>query len=52
MGDYISTSILSNGSAYPTFAVASAPTAIGLNEATYTVMGELPVTGGTIVSSD
>ncbi len=52
VGDYISTSILSNGSAYPAFAVASAPTSTGLNEATYTVIGGLPVTGGTIVSSD
>jgi len=52
VGDYISTSILSNGSAYPAFAVASAPTSTGLNEATYTVIGGLPVPGGTIVSSD
>jgi len=49
VGDYISTSIVANGSAYSAFAVATAPTTTGLNEAIYTVTGGLPVTGGNIV---
>jgi hypothetical protein len=49
VGDYISTSIVANGSAYPAFAVATAPTAAGLNESIFTVTGGLPVTGGNIV---
>jgi hypothetical protein len=48
VGDYISTSIVANGSAYPAFAVATPPTTYGLNEATFTVSGGLAVTGGSI----
>lgn len=49
VGDYISTSIVANGSAYPVFAVATPPAATGLNEATFTITGGLPVTGGNTV---
>ncbi|HZU69854.1 MAG TPA: sialidase family protein [Ktedonobacteraceae bacterium] len=51
VGDYISTSIASNGNAYPVFAVAKKNKGTKFNEAMYTVKGGLPVTGGTIVST-
>ena len=50
VGDYISTSIDGNGTAFPAFEVAHAPKGSTLNEATTTVKGGLPVTGGTNVS--
>jgi hypothetical protein len=51
VGDYISTSIASSGNAFPAFEVAKAPVGSTFNEATYTVKGGLPVTGGTHSSS-
>ncbi len=51
VGDYISTSIASNGNAYPVFAVAKKNRGTKFNEAMYTVNGGLPVTGGTNVST-
>ena len=51
VGDYISTSIASNGNAYPAFAVAKKNKGSKFNEAIYTARGGLPVTGGTIVST-
>ncbi len=51
VGDYISTSIVGNGLAFPVFEVAKAPVGSTLNEATYTVSGGLPVTGGANSSS-
>ena len=47
VGDYISTSIASNGNAYPVFAVAKKPVGSTFNEAMYTVSGGLPVIAGT-----
>jgi hypothetical protein len=51
VGDYISTSILANGNAFPVFAVAKANKGSKFNEAMYTAKGGLPVTGGTIASN-
>ncbi len=51
VGDYISTSIASNGNAYPAIAVAKKNKGSKFNEAMYTAKGGLPVTGGTIVST-
>ena len=60
VGDYISTSF-SGASAFPAFAVASAPTSGGsdcftatpnCNEATFTVTGGLAVSGGSVQSRD
>jgi len=51
VGDYISTSIASNGNAYPVFAVAKKNRGTKFNEAMYTFKGGLPVTGGTNVST-
>jgi hypothetical protein len=44
VGDYISTSI-SGGRAWPTFAVAHAPTSATLNEAMYVPTGGLVIAG-------
>jgi hypothetical protein len=46
-GDYISTSVLPGGPAYPVVAVANAPTGGVLDQAMYVPSGGLPVTGGT-----
>lgn len=51
VGDYISTSILANGIAFPVFAVATAPRGNLFNEETYTIKNGLPLTGGTIAST-
>ena len=51
VGDYISTSIVGSGVAFPVFEVAKAPVGSTLNEATYTVKGGLPVTAGANSSS-
>ena len=51
VGDYISTSIVGTGVAYPAFEVAKAPKSGVLNEATFTVTGGLPVIAGTNSSS-
>lgn len=45
-GDYISTSVLSGGSAYPVLPVASAPTGSTFNQAMFIPTGGLAVTGG------
>ncbi len=50
VGDYISTSIASNGIAFPGIVVAKANKGTKFNEELYTVKGGLPVTGGTNVS--
>jgi len=46
-GDYISTSILAGGNAYPVIPVASAPSGSTFNMGTYSPTGGLAVTGGT-----
>jgi hypothetical protein len=46
-GDYISTSVLSGGNAYPVLAVATAPTGSTLHLAMSVPTGGLAVTGGT-----
>ncbi|SEH03407.1 hypothetical protein SAMN05444920_13639 [Nonomuraea solani] len=45
-GDYISTSVVPGGSAFPAFTVASAPSGGTFNVRTHTVTGGLPITGG------
>jgi hypothetical protein len=50
VGDYISTSIASNGIAFPGIVVAKANKGTRFNEELYTVKGGLPVTGGTNVA--
>ena len=47
VGDYISTSY-SNGRAFPVFAVATAPSGSVFNEAMFTAVGGLTITGGTL----
>lgn len=51
VGDYISTSIVGTGVAYPVFEVAKAPKGSVLNEAAFTIAGGLPVVAGTNSSS-
>jgi hypothetical protein len=51
VGDYISTSVLSGGRAWPTIAVATAPSGGLFNEAMYVPTGGLAVTGGTARAS-
>ncbi|RVX40625.1 BNR repeat protein [Nonomuraea polychroma] len=45
-GDYISTSIVPGGNAFPAFAAAAAPAGGAYDVRTYTVSGGLPITGG------
>jgi hypothetical protein len=45
-GDYISTSVVSGGNAYPVLALASAPTGSTFNQAMFVPAGGLAVTGG------
>jgi hypothetical protein len=45
-GDYISTSVLAGGRAYPVIPVAFAPTGSTFNLAMYVPAGGMPVTGG------
>ncbi|MEV0383521.1 sialidase family protein [Nonomuraea sp. NPDC050643] len=45
-GDYISTSVVPGGSAYPAFTIAAAPAAGAFNVRAHTVTGGLPITGG------
>jgi hypothetical protein len=45
-GDYISTSVLSGGNAYPILSIASAPTGSTFNQAMFVPSGGLAVTGG------
>jgi hypothetical protein len=45
-GDYISTSVLPGGNAYPVIAVASAPTGSTFHLAMFVPTGGLAVTGG------
>jgi hypothetical protein len=51
VGDYISTSVLSGGRAWPTMAVATAPSGGLFNEAMHVPTGGLAVTGGTARAS-
>ncbi|MEV0612225.1 sialidase family protein [Nonomuraea sp. NPDC050404] len=46
LGDYISTSVVPGGSAFPAFAVAGAPAGGAHNVRTHTVAGGLPLMGG------
>jgi hypothetical protein len=46
LGDYISTSVVSGGNAYPILALASAPTGSTFNQAMFAPTGGLAVTGG------
>ena len=46
VGDYISTSVPAGGNAWPTIAVANAPSGGVFNEAMYVPTGGLPVVGG------
>ena len=61
VGDYISTSYGSDGSAHPFFAVANAPTSGGsdcsaagavCDQALYTSSGGLAAAGGSVVAND
>jgi hypothetical protein len=45
-GDYISTSVLPGGPAFPVVAVSNAPTGTVFDQAMFTPTGGLPVTGG------
>lgn len=45
-GDYISTSVVSGGNAYPILSIASAPTGATFNQAMFVPSGGLAVTGG------
>lgn len=51
VGDYISTSF-ANGKAHPVFALAHAPNGSALDEAMHTIVGGLPISGGTATSVD
>lgn len=50
-GDYISTSVLAGGNAYPVLPVAKVPAGATLHLAMYAPTGGLPVTGGTRAAS-
>ncbi|MFI6602342.1 exo-alpha-sialidase [Nonomuraea sp. NPDC050536] len=50
VGDYISTSVLPGGNAYPAFAVATANSGSSFFEHMFTVTGGLPITGGTLAA--
>jgi hypothetical protein len=50
-GDYISTSVVSGGNAYPILALASAPTGSTFNQAMFAPTGGLAVTGGSNASA-
>jgi hypothetical protein len=45
-GDYISTSVLAGGQAFPVISVASAPTGATFNQAMFVPTGGLAVSGG------
>jgi hypothetical protein len=51
VGDYISTSVLAGGRAWPTIAVATAPSGGLFNEAMWVPTGGLPISGGTARAS-
>ena len=51
VGDYLSTSVPNGGRAWPTFAVATAPSGGLFNEAMYVPTGGLPISGGTARAS-
>lgn len=51
VGDYISTSVPPGGRAWPTIAVATAPSGGLFNEAMYVPTGGLPIGGGTVRAS-
>ncbi|MFC5824814.1 sialidase family protein [Nonomuraea insulae] len=46
VGDYISTSVVPGGSAFPAFAVAAPPAGGAMNVRVHTVTGGLPIVGG------
>ncbi|GAA2211512.1 sialidase family protein [Nonomuraea monospora] len=46
VGDYISTSVVPGGAAFPAFAVAGTPVGGAFDVRTHTVAGGLPITGG------
>jgi hypothetical protein len=48
VGDYVSTSVLPGGRAFPVIAVASAPTGSSFNENMFVPTGGLSVTGGAL----
>jgi len=50
VGDYISTSVLPGGRAWPVIAVATAPSGGTFNEAMYVPTGGLTIAGGALVS--
>jgi hypothetical protein len=50
-GDYISTSVLPSGPAFPVVPVANAPTGTTFDQAMYVPTGGLPVTGGALRAS-
>ena len=45
-GDYISTSVINGGRAYPVVPIATAPTGSTFNQAMFAPTGGLPITGG------
>lgn len=50
-GDYISTSVVSGGNAYPILSIASAPSGSTFNQAMFVPAGGLAVTGGSNTSA-
>ena len=50
-GDYISTSVLPGGNAYPVISVATAPSGATFNQAMYVPTGGLAITGGSRAAS-
>jgi hypothetical protein len=50
-GDYISTSVLAGGNAYPILPIANAPTGSTFDLAMYAPTGGLPVTGGSVTAA-
>ncbi|MEO3868132.1 sialidase family protein [Nonomuraea sp. B12E4] len=50
VGDYISTSVVPGGNAFPAFTAAAAPTGGAFDMRTYTVTGGLPITDGGIAT--
>ncbi len=50
-GDYISTSVLAGGNAYPILPIANAPSGSTFDLAMYAPTGGLPVTGGSVTAA-
>ena len=51
-GDYISTSVVAGGNAYPVIPVGNAPTGSTFDLAMYVPTGGLPITGGTALAAN